>query len=245
MALRDEMERSGLWLFRWRSYLPLFLLALVLAVLVAAARGASAPHHTGWKVFCLCVGLAGLAVRGHTVGTTPPRTSGRNTRSQVADSLNTTGLYSVVRHPLYLGNYLMWLGVVLFPGVWWLAALVSLVFWVYYERIMYAEEAFLRGRFGTEFEEWAARTPAFLPRPRGWVPPRAPFSLRTALRKEYSGFLGLMAALGAEEVVWVRAATGRWMLSPSWAALLAGSAALALLLRFLRKRTRVLHVEGR
>ena len=32
-------------------------------------------------------------------------TSGRNTHDQVADSLNTSGIYSIVRHPLYVGNF--------------------------------------------------------------------------------------------------------------------------------------------
>ncbi|MGB8874133.1 MAG: hypothetical protein WCC75_12145, partial [Desulfobaccales bacterium] len=41
----------------------------------------------------------------------PPRgTSGRNTQGQVAETLNTTGIYSLVRNPLYLGNFLIWLG---------------------------------------------------------------------------------------------------------------------------------------
>ena len=35
MALREEMEATGNWLFRWRSYLPLALLALLLAGLQA------------------------------------------------------------------------------------------------------------------------------------------------------------------------------------------------------------------
>ncbi|MGC9453013.1 MAG: methyltransferase family protein, partial [Oceanipulchritudo sp.] len=47
-------------------------------------------------------------------------TSGRNTKQQVAYSLNTTGFYSVVRNPLYLGNFFMYLGIALFTHHWWL-----------------------------------------------------------------------------------------------------------------------------
>ena len=102
--------------------------------------------------------FAGLAIRAYTVGHAPRGTSGRNTMVQRADMLNTTGSYSLARHPLYLGNYLMWLGIVFFVGVWWLAIICTPVFWIYCERIMYAEEAFLGDRFGRNFHEWAART---------------------------------------------------------------------------------------
>ena len=30
MALREDFERSGIWLFRWRSYLPIFLIGILL-----------------------------------------------------------------------------------------------------------------------------------------------------------------------------------------------------------------------
>ena len=109
----------------------------------------------------------------------PAGTSGRNTREQVANTLNRTGIYSVVRHPLYLGNYLIILGFALWPHVWWLIVLTSCFYALYYERIMLAEENFLRQRFGETFEKWSAQTPAFLPKFRGWKPSAVPFCWRT------------------------------------------------------------------
>ena len=53
----------------------------------------------------------GLGIRVFTVGFTPKNTSGRNTAEQIADVLNTSGIYSMVRHPLYVGNFFMWLGI--------------------------------------------------------------------------------------------------------------------------------------
>ena len=37
------------------------------------------------------------------------KTSGKNTAKQIAESLNTSGIYSVLRNPLYLANFLNWL----------------------------------------------------------------------------------------------------------------------------------------
>ncbi|NLL27934.1 MAG: DUF1295 domain-containing protein [Bacteroidales bacterium] len=46
----------------------------------------------------------------------PKGISGKNTEKQIADFLNTKGMYSIVRHPLYLGDFLMWLGLFIYIG---------------------------------------------------------------------------------------------------------------------------------
>ena len=59
----------------------------------------------------LYIGLFGVLLRLYTVDFTPNNTSGRNTsEGQIADELNTTGLYSLTRNPLYVGNFFMWMG---------------------------------------------------------------------------------------------------------------------------------------
>lgn len=244
MGLREEFEAAGTWLFRRRGYLPLLLFPLLLA---AAAGG---PADQGgaaavWEGFCVAVALGGLALRVATVGFVPKDTSQRNTGRPQAEALNTTGLYSVVRHPLYAGNFLMWLGVALYPRAWWAPVIVSLVFWLYYERIMFAEEEFLRRRFGDEYLAWAAATPAFFPRLRAWRPPATGFCLLTVLRREHSSLLAVIASLTVLQLVGRHASSGRLVLDPGWGAALAVTVALCVAVRTLKHRTRLLHVEGR
>jgi len=125
MALREKFESQGNWLFRRRSFLPLLGAPLV----VLAFQHFSYPYGSHildlmWEMLCLGVSLFGLAIRVWAVGCIPRRTSGRNTRKgQVANLLNTTGVYSVVRHPLYLGNFFMVLGPAMFFRLWWFALL--------------------------------------------------------------------------------------------------------------------------
>lgn len=245
--LRESFRRSGEWLFRWRSYLPLVPLCLVFGVSFASFRypAGSHPLDRWWEGFAFAVSLVGLAVRALTVAYVPKGTSGRNTRGQRAEQLNTTGMYSVVRHPLYLGNFLMWLGVVLFPRVGWLIAVVVLVFWLGYERVMFAEEEFLRERYGDSYLQWAGQTPAFLPRPFGWTRPELPFSLRTVLRREYSGLFGLVAVFTGLEVAGDRHALGQWTVDPLWGVVFVCGAVAYAILRLLKRRTRLLDVVGR
>lgn len=244
MPLREELRSNGEWLFRWRSYLPLVLFALVFPAMVVSRQGTAQESWRVWDLFCVAVGLAGEAVRVLTVGFVPRGTSGRNTHGQVAEALNTTGMYSLVRHPLYLGNFLMWMGPALLPANGWLATTVVLAFWLYYERIMFAEEEFLRGVYGEPYVRWASRTPAFIPRPGAWRAPSLPFSLPTVLRRELSSVFGLVAAFTVLELAGDYGAYGRFHLDPLWAAIFGVSLVLFLLLVALKRSGR-LDVAGR
>src|SRR5262245_61820787 len=119
MSIHEHLRRSGAWLFRRRSFLPLVGLTLLLIKEVGFRDpDMGRDEDFRWEAVCLAVGLLGLCVRLHVAGHASAGTSGRNTREQIAFDLNTTGLYSVMRHPLYAGSFLMWLGLVMFVQSW-------------------------------------------------------------------------------------------------------------------------------
>lgn len=246
MALREEFERSGQWLFRWRGYLPLAAIALVLV----GARHFRLLHDDlrwdeGWQLACAVVALLGLAIRAHAVGHAPRNTSGRNAREQRADQLNTTGVYSLVRHPLYVGNFFIFTGAVGFTHQPWVVAVCVLAYILYYERIMFAEESYLRGKFGEAYERWAAQTPAVLPDFRLWRPPGLPFSLRNVLRREYNNAFGVVLAMALFDATDDFFRLGRFVPERQWQVALVVAGALWLLLRTLKRNTEWLRVEGR
>ena len=246
MSLRHSMESAGSGFFRYRSYLPLLLLPLAIdAIARYTFLGHSHAATEAWQFACLGVSLFGLALRVVTVGFVPYGTSGRNTSRQVADSLNTTGIYSVVRHPLYLGNYFIFLGFILFFRSWQFTLLATCLFALYYERIMLAEESFLRAKFGAAFEDWAAKTPTILPRLTGWKKPAMPFSWRTVLAREYPGVLLIALVFWALDVVGDAVVEHHLSIDWFWMTLLVSAGALYLVLKLLRKRTLYLSVAGR
>ena len=73
------------------------------------------------------------------------------------------GLYGRLRHPQYVAFVLILLGFLL----QWPTLLTLLMFPVglmMYGRLAVTEEAEMRARFGVEYEQYAARTPRFIPR---------------------------------------------------------------------------------
>ena len=240
MGLAKEMVSQGTWLFRYRGQIPVVL--FLLAAPVALTGCGMPPLWVFW--IAAAVSICGALMRAYVVGTTPRGTSGRNTKEQVAEVLNSSGAYSLVRHPLYLANYLMWIGIVIFTGSIWFTAVVTLLYWIYYERIMATEENFLIGKFGSTYDAWADKTPAFIPRLNGFVSASERFSLRPVLIREYSGWLATV--LGFVFVTYLHdVVANNYQITDAWSNghqeaywVLGGTLVITLALRTYKKATR-------
>jgi len=251
--IRNKLPRHGRVLFRWRSYLPLVLLipgVLILQSAPAIADVYGEGIEEYWLGLCFLVSSSGLLIRAITVGFIPTGTSGRNTKRFRADVLNTTGMYSVCRNPLYLGNFLAIFGLVLaFQNIWF-AALSVLAYSLYIERVIAAEEEYLVEKYGQQYREWAERTPLIIPRPSLWKKADLSFSFKTVLKREYSGVLALTLCFFTFEFVTdvfvEHEPLANWIYRDwQWVALLVFGLMTFVVLRSLKKFTRVLKEVGR
>ena len=244
MALINEIEEQGNFLFKYRGQFPIVLFILAIPF-IYFTDSIWLHEENNFTVTAIVFSSIGFVLRAYTIGTTPRGTSGRNTKEQVADVLNSTGIYSVVRHPLYLGNYFMWIGIVFFTFNWYFVIIVSLLYFLYYERIMFAEERFLERKFGQDYLEWAGNLPAFVPKLSQFKKSQIPFSIISVMRREYSGVLATVIGFVFVELVRNFFQEKEILIPKIGWCILAITVVLSLILRTLKRSTSLLDEEGR
>ena len=194
----------------------------------------------------LGVSFFGQFIRILTVGYTPRNTSGRNTISgQIADEINVTGIYSLLRHPLYLGNFFMWLGPVLFLRSVCFTIVFGLLYWLYYERIMFAEEQYLRRKFGDIYDKWSETVHSFIPYSFKYIPAKLPFSVRNVLKREYNSFFSVFVIFTLLDLFRNYILSEQIYLTGMWIYLFASAFVIWIVVRTIHKGTRWLEVKGR
>jgi len=246
MALLHSFEKSGNILFRYRGQIPVILFLLAIPVIYFTDNShLNEINQLVITYISILLSFIGFLIRAIAIGTTPKGTSGRNTKSQVAETLNRTGIYSMVRHPLYLGNYLMWIGIVAFTFNIYFVILVSLAFWLYYERIMFAEERFLEKKFGDNYMNWSKKVPAFIPCYRKYIKGEIPFSFITVFRREYSGVLATIFGFAFIDHIRFYFIHSRFDFDRISTYALGVAMILALILRTIKHHTRILNEENR
>ncbi len=254
MVLKDRFQKDGDFLFRYRSYLPLFIIPVFILCLLSFEQYLIFPvfdYINGYNILlvllALIVGILGQFIRALVAGYVPSGTSGRNTHAQVAQTLNTTGMYSICRNPLYLGNFFMWLSPVLLLGNWLFVACFILGFWLYYERIIYAEESFLTQKFKQAYLDWASNTPAFIPRFSSYTKSSLDLSIKSMILREYHSVFGLTSSLFVVHYI-IAAYTFKMLippLEPIITSLFVISFVFYVIVRVLVKTTNIFRVEGR
>ena len=177
-AEQSAAAQIGAILFRHRGWLPLLFLGIPLVF-----PGSTSPFR--WEV-----GLA-LVVIGEAIRLAGVAAAGSVTRrrSRNVQRLVTYGIFAWCRNPLYVGNFLIWMGFVTISGVLWFLPFAIVLFAVEYELIVRYEEGVLESTFGREYTEYKNETPRWLPRPPRGDVPKGEHDWAAAWKSEISTFL--------------------------------------------------------
>jgi protein-S-isoprenylcysteine O-methyltransferase Ste14 len=180
-AEQTSAARIGGVLFRNRSWLPVPF--LLVALLVPAT-----PSIRHWIVAAVLIAigewirLAGVAAAGTVT----------RRRSRDVQRLVNYGIFGWMRNPLYVGNFLIWMGFVIASGVLWFLPIAIVIFAIEYYYIVRYEEGVLESIFGAEYLEYKKRTPRWFPKPPA-VKETGPHDWGEAWRSEISTFLQYIA----------------------------------------------------
>jgi len=191
MQLIEKMFYNGNWLFKYRGQVPVVLFIILIPIIINTSyyNVLNNQYLISIQYISLIISFIGLSLRWYSISTTPSGTSGRNRNYQIANYLNTKGVYSIVRHPLYFANYLIWLGIAMYSISYIFIIIVTLLFILHYERIILVEEKFLLEKFGEKYKKFCREVPCFFPSFKKYKKSGYKFSIKTLLRQEYSSFL--------------------------------------------------------
>ena len=167
----------GNFFFKYRSYTPLPLAVIIIY---------NAQYANAYVVLGLLCIIFGESIRFWAVsyagGITRTTTVG-------AAKLCTSGPFSYTRNPLYIGNMLMYNGIVLIAGasnIFSMLMLTWLFFIIQYFLIINLEEQTLTRIFGTAYLDYTKNVPRLFPRLIRWKSDdnRQPMTLLKTLHSE-------------------------------------------------------------
>ncbi len=162
------MIQIGNFFFKYRNLL--FILLYGLLFLPSPELFTENIFHADYKTWPLVIGLfvtvLGQAIRGATIGLAYIVRGGKD-KKVYAEHLVSTGIFSHCRNPLYVGNILMLLGVGILANSLIYVGIIMPLFLFIYQAIVLAEEHFLRGKFGADFDAYCAKVNRWIPSLKG------------------------------------------------------------------------------
>jgi protein-S-isoprenylcysteine O-methyltransferase Ste14 len=218
--------------FRYRDYLAPIAIGAVALLSPPRPFLGTRRLDAWWDAAGIAVSLTGQSLRVLVIGLAYIKRGGKNKRI-AADSLVVDGIFAHVRHPLYVGNFLLLVGLMM---IWnsplGYAVAAGLAFGLF--SMARAEEVFLGGKFGPAYDAYCAGVRRFIPRLRGLATTLSRFSFdwKRVVRKEYGTTLSwtttALALLALERIHWdglagaapvLRALVSAWLvLAALWAA---------------------------
>ena len=218
--------------FRYRDYLAPIAIGAVALLSEPRLFLGTRRWDAWWDAAGIAVALAGQSLRVLVIGLAYIKRGGKNKRI-AADRLVVDGIFAHVRNPLYVGNFLL---LVCLMMVWHsplgYAVAAGLALGLF--SMARAEEVFLGAKFGSTYAGYCADVPRFIPRLRGLATTLSRFSFdwKRVVRKEYGTTLSwtttAVVLLTLERIHWdgiaaaaptLRALVSAWLvLAALWVA---------------------------
>jgi protein-S-isoprenylcysteine O-methyltransferase Ste14 len=106
-------------------------------------------------------------------------------------ALAVSGPYRYSRNPLYVGNFLLGVGITAGARSWWVLGLCVAYYAIFYPMIIRRERERMKNLFPQQYSEYGKKVPLFFPSPRKHLPANGRFSWSLYKRnREYRALLG-------------------------------------------------------
>ena len=183
------MIAIGNFFFKYRNFLFIFLYGALFIPSAPIFTAANAGENYYWWPIGigLFITVLGQFIRAITIALAYIVRGGKD-KKVYAEGLVTEGMFNHCRNPLYVGNVLMLVGVgVLSNSLLYMAVFIPGFLFIY-QAIVLAEENFLRGKFGSNYDDYCKRVN------RWWINPvgmsksfeHIPFNWKRYILKEHT-----------------------------------------------------------
>lgn len=180
----------------------MFAAFILVAAFPAIFFRQGAKSVTFWSQIAEMFGVASILL-GQLLRVSSRGFKAENSRN--GDVLIETGPYSLVRNPMYLGIFLIGLGVVLILFRWWALVLFTVIFAIRYILLMFKEEHKLTALFPEAYLAYCKK-----------VPQRVRPSLRALFYRDISEYLPVRIAWIRKEIGTILAVLLSVLLIESW-----------------------------
>jgi protein-S-isoprenylcysteine O-methyltransferase Ste14 len=183
------MVSIGNFFFKYRNLLfPIFGISIFIPSPPLFTSAVFGPNYFSYPVILgFLVAIIGQGFRAMTIGFKYIVRGGKDKKVYAVD-LVTEGMFHHCRNPLYVGNILMLLGVGLLSNSLYFVIIVVPVFCFIYQAIVLAEENYLRGKFGPQYDLYTHDVNRWIPNLTGITETfrGAIFNWRRYLLNEYN-----------------------------------------------------------
>ncbi len=188
----NSILKAGNFLFKYRSFTPIPLILIVFLFFRPVIDPEIDNILTAVGLFIIC---SGEFIRILSVGYSFSGTSGRENFLR-ADSLNVSGIYSIVRNPLYIGNLLIYTGLlIVYSNIYALLFFNALLILQYFF-IIKAEEDYLEKTYGDEYIKYKNSVNSIVPSFGRYKSPENKFSRIKVFMKENDSVFNALIIFG-------------------------------------------------
>ena len=223
MLLNELLLEIGAFCYNNKSlqYLP-----YILVILIELENFKNVNESIPFEIFCFLVALIGIFIRIYTIAYRPQKMQ--------SNKLITKGAYSIVRNPLYLGNFFIFVGITMMSQSWEIVIANSLLMIIFYSLVVLYEENILREKFGEQYVNWAHRVNCFIPSLKGFIKPDSGFSIRNVISHEHDTWFLVVLCFVALEVIRGYFEVNKFFLVSIWAILLSVATFFWIVCKFIK-----------
>lgn len=183
----DELEKNKL--FQCQKLL-LFLSFFVVTILYIRTEInpnlfilEDTPAEFYYEMFAVIISLIGFSLRIFTFGYHHQYNliNKKKPTAHWNKNLHTKGIYSIMRYPIYVANFLIFFGPVLWTGNYWFILFFFAAYWIFYSEIIDIKELIFKKKYGEKYQNWVQSTPAFIPNFRLFKKPSFRFNWKIIL----------------------------------------------------------------